>query len=1096
MANQHGPKSEYYTSMLSFNKDAVPKGKLLNAAQALGELQRDVQNLINVYVTKGTFKRILDGNDWELFSADKNALDSILSDLKRELDEIERDCRLKGVFSLSKSSSKKYDVFKGEFFGEARKLKAMTVMINALGGRIVADGRIQKIELPQGAINPITGAQAIGSIRSTFGNELKNIKKFLVSKGIDWDAYRTGDDVERKALMNQAVQIERNEIAARPDIAQRRYSSKEQVARANADATSRRIDEIIANGEEPILPATDVAKLPPRDKSRWTAYRKHWETKTFDPVMMEMGAYDKLNKDEREKRAYEKAKERFIAANPNSQLAVNETLKRQNIAERAKKLQQQKRAMRGRKIKSAVSGAARLARNVVAVTIGAILTGITMGVSLLTKSFQVISQIGSDVRKRAISEAKYNFAPDTIRQFEIFANQHAGLRDQKDLLVRAAGGIHTAWSTPLNYAESGFKLLAPYLREGTVKLVSMATADGDANVLNIMSAVIDDLVEKSLSGISGAKLFDPTLLSGQRSAFSGNLTALSQHNEAWGELMNQYWHDYLKSRASSIGTWKKEDRSGVMRTMTFENWVTQGAWSKEFMNDTGISSPVIRDAAEETYGLVTNFVGTFSTLGTDIATAISGSMGGVVEWLRQIVNNWLAPYFPAFAMKEDQRAVYLNMQSKALAQNLLPEYESDAKRALLDINYDYGLSQFEKVLEAIGKGDVSQIPYYVDIKKLKANMGVFKRYYDTEGIITKVDEQNRKADEAVKAGRTYVREYIPATVSSIITTANTGAMVLQHQLDDGMINARIRPVGEDMQFELLDFLAQVGIGVVNIPNAAARGVDAILPDIEPRSRRLTNDLEQLKKKLEWYKKEHPKDASLKVLKDYYDRMETTLRDLVTAYDEEGQKEIALFELDQLYKFYSDYPEELEKYKDPRELQEINEQIAKDTEWLWYGDNFAKVTRVLHHSQLAALTYAQFKRNKAQFLYAQNHTGMAERAVEQERLNHEAVVAGMMGTINGQILKEIPSIENVRNWISADIGNIVHLDTFDEETNSSMSDIVVNLISNGRVIHTIRTPNTYGQFKRDVILDKTSGSFIQSVMDAQEAPIRTPLGKTE
>jgi hypothetical protein len=329
-ANQHSPKKEYYTSTLSFNRNSIPQGRLLNGAGALKESLRDAVSLLNVYVKDGKIKKSLEGNSFKLSSADKGDLDKILPDLRAALSVIEDSHDLKGLFSLSGGFSEKYDVFNSEFFGESKKLKELSEMIKTLGGRITADGRIQKIELPQGAVNPVTKASAIKSVRSTFGNAQTNIKKFLTSKGINWDEYRTGADIARKALMNQAVQIERNAVIARPDIAERLYMSKERIARANADATSQRIDQIIAGNEEPVLPATTSAKLRPQDKVRWAAYKKHWEMQAITPEMVEAGVFDRLNKNELDR----KAVENYIQANPNTLFAREELAKRQRITNR------------------------------------------------------------------------------------------------------------------------------------------------------------------------------------------------------------------------------------------------------------------------------------------------------------------------------------------------------------------------------------------------------------------------------------------------------------------------------------------------------------------------------------------------------------------------------------------------------------------------------------------------------------------------------------------------------------------------------------------------------------------------------------------
>jgi len=335
MANQHGPGNEYFTSTLSFNRDIVPKNKLITAARAAKEAWRAAQTLINTYLRDGTIKEIVDDKkSWELFSADKAALDRILLDLKAALNDFETTRGLKGTFSLSESKAREYGVYIGEFFGEAGKLKELTKMINSLGGKITSDGRLQKVELPQGTKNPVTGADALRSVRTTFSNAMLAVKGSITSRGLNWDAYQMGSDEERAALRNQAVQIMRNEIAARPEVAKARYAGKEALARANVEATRQRMYEIIANNEEPILPATDVSKLSPKDKGDWIIYKKRWETNALNPAVLETGAYDKYRRKNMEMEADRKAKERFIEENPNSLIARKELAKLQTITNR------------------------------------------------------------------------------------------------------------------------------------------------------------------------------------------------------------------------------------------------------------------------------------------------------------------------------------------------------------------------------------------------------------------------------------------------------------------------------------------------------------------------------------------------------------------------------------------------------------------------------------------------------------------------------------------------------------------------------------------------------------------------------------------
>jgi len=775
--------------------------------------------------------------------------------------------------------------------------------------------------------------------------------------------------------------------------------------------------------------------------------------------------YNKIFRNIRASEARQDAIDWFIEANPKSRLAIN--------------ARRRKWAARGRGIRRFAGGVARIARNTIALTIGAILTTVTLGVTLLAKSFQIITQIGTDVRKRAVDEAKYNFAPDTIRQFEMFASQHPGLKYQEDLLIRAAGGIHTAWSTPLNYTEGGFNQLAPYLREGTVKLVSMATASGDVNVLNMMGNVIDDLVQKSLSGISGAK-------SGidRHRAFSGNLTALAAHNEAWGELMNQYWHDFIKSGANSIADWKEKDRNGAMRTMTFENWVTQGSWHPKYVTDTGLSSPTIRDAARQTNELLQQFIGTYSNLARDIATAVAGSMGGAVEWLRNIVNNWLAPYFPAFAMREDQRSIYLNERSMSLASSLLPGYEAAAKRALLDIGYDYGLDEFKPILDAIQRGDTSRIPYHINLESLRRNMGAFTRYYHVRDIITQV------AREEVKSAtdRNYVQRAIVATSENIATISGERAQILQYKLDRGTASVRVVPVEADMEYSFTDYLKQLGIVTINIPNAIARFARNLWSDIGESS------VETAQRKVDEAKEALTRPAVLEresVRRRWLDMLERAHRGLVKAYDKADDPENALKALWELHEFYVNYPVDLVRI-DPDQRRRMNEHIASDSEWLWMGNNFARATQVLHPADLAAQTYAKIMQIEAQMAYSREHGGLESRGAQQQRTTHEITAAGFAAKIDEQMGKVFdasrqPELQAMYYWL-ADKDNSIHVDAFNEQLRRPHDDIIINFITDGVVKSSLRIPGKDYNLRQDINLTDRAG-IVMDLAPAFEAASR-------
>jgi len=405
MANQHG-KKQYYSSTVAFDINAIPKGKLLTAADSLKEALRDVQNLVNVYIREGAVKQQKGTQTFELISKDQAELDKVLFDLDKALKQIESARGFEGLFSLTNSVPKSYKTFSGEFFGDKLRLKALTRLIESLGGSITQDGRVQRIALPQGAINPITGKEAIASVRQSFKNESTGIKKFLTSKGINWDEYLNGTDSVRKAFMNQAMRLEREEIASRPDIAARTYASKESVARANAEATSRRIDEIIANNEMPMLPATTASKLSPQDKARWDAYKKHWEMQAVTPAMVRTSVEDRLN--------------RRTMSNE-AALAWAKKNKKNPIAKAIIKNNRNKTAG-GRLLNKALS-AVRFG------AIGMLLSAITTAVGMMVNFLKALPALAEDVRKMSNKGAKLGVTDERLQQFQSLEGRLGGLSE-------------------------------------------------------------------------------------------------------------------------------------------------------------------------------------------------------------------------------------------------------------------------------------------------------------------------------------------------------------------------------------------------------------------------------------------------------------------------------------------------------------------------------------------------------------------------------------------------------------------------------------------------------------------------------------------
>jgi hypothetical protein len=904
-------------------------------------------------------------------------------------------------------------------------------------GRYYYNETRERILDPRTAVALKADALRAGGISTT--DKASGYTTTVVRAGLSGETRRMRqlvDDTDAKYLVGELPSSALADGASPATIVERTYAQISRQANIK-DAKQAAIEAYIEAHPTSQLAYEEMAKwkkvMNREDKAKLLAAERMPGTLEFE---------NKIARGIKTQDAREDAMRKFIAKNPGSRLAAR---KRQQAVERRRQTAQQ-----------FGSRAIHAARNAMTTVVGSILTAITAGVMLLTKSYQLITQIGSDVRKRALNEARFNFAPDIVRAFEVFAAQRGGI--DKDLLVRAAGGIQTAWSTPLNYTASGFNQLAPYLRENTVHLVRMATADGDANVLTIMSSVIDDLVAQSLKGVSGAKTFDPNSVEGRHRAFSGNLTALSSHNEAWGELMNLYWQDFLASGASNIGAWQVTGRDGQTHGMSFENWVTQAYWSNLYQKDTGLSSPTVRNAAQGTHASAQNVVFTFGNLATDIVTGLAGYFRQVIENLRGIIDNWLSPFFPVFAMKEKQRAEYLNIRSRTLVSQLLPDYEKEANQALRTVGYSGTLGDFEGVLNALQSGDTNKIPSTVNLEKLRDTMSVFTRYYLAQKILRDIETEDRKTTE----DKNYVPTYIVATPEHIATVSGERALVLQYRLSRGAKSVHLTPPPAQVQETADDKVKQIA---AEMSKGMSKVFDVGLSDVTDVSsltdRMITTYEERIQKNLDKIKGKRGKWYEYLLIggvKPQYDAIERDLRTLVSLYDKAGNAELAKGALVRLQQLYDTYPKRLDTGK-------------------------------VSAADLSAQVGEQIRRYDALIEYADTHTGLVPESAAQQKTVREMTVAEFDAKVTERLgveadLQKYPELQSIRRWLAADLENWVHVDAVDEQRNTAMSDVIVNFYVDKVLKQQIRLPNTYG-FTKDVHI-KSGPAGWENVAAALEA----------
>jgi hypothetical protein len=591
------------------------------------------------------------------------------------------------------------------------------------------------------------------------------------------------------------------------------------------------------------------------------------------------------------------------------------------------------------------------------------------------------------------------------------------------------------------------------------------------------------------------------------------VSALYRHNEAWGELMNQYWQDFLESRASSISEWKVADRDGIMRTMDFENWVTQGSWHKKFDTNTGISSPVIRDAAEETYGLVLSMTKSFGTLAGDIATLVFGSSGSIVEQLRSIITNWLAPYFPAFAMKEKQRAVYLNQQSKQFAQTVLPGYEASAQQALRDIGYAGDLASFKSVMSAVEQGDIRAIPHQIDLKKMQDRLVTFSNYYHATDVLSKIGAEEQKIGKDMN----YVPVYIPATEASMATSAGAQALVWQYRLKSGAVkqSGEVHPLIEDTQVTAGDKMKQLWLEVLSIPNLLGtlfetsnaesparigRSISRGIAAPETLERRIAQSSTQI---AEW-RELHSRVRDTTLLEQgesLYAQIEQDYRHLVDVYNNEGNVEAAVRTLGRLRTFYAGYAQEL-KGRTVEEQNKIN--TFKDIAAGRPGNRIvnpqahADAGKIYHADSMVRLMddYLGWLRRTQE--YVSEYTGIDAAGVAQQRLTHGVTATGFYGAVVNALEKQVGTdrpaeLQDMYSWIAANSGHTIHIDAFDERSNRVTKDIVINFMLDGKVEKAVQVADIDGYgLKRDVRI-RQGEPIVSAIAAALEAPASTPQG---
>jgi hypothetical protein len=765
---------------------------------------------------------------------------------------------------------------------------------------------------------------------------------------------------------------------------------------------------------------------------------------------------------------------RNIRAREETAEATKEYIERNPFSKLARRKRKAKREQRRQAVKRGISGAAHLSRNVLIALVTSVLGAALSGVSLLAKAFAVITDIGQNVRRQVMSDAKLNFDAGTTRGWERFAEKRGF---GKDTLVSAAGGILAAWGSPLNYNDGNFNALAPYLRGGIQNLVRMASSGGDKNVLKIMSTVIDDLVGSSLRGVAGTHNYSNDQ-SGRTAAFAENAGALSAHNAAWGDLMQMYWND-LNDPDSSF----KKAAAVKGRDTGFASWVTQGTWNDEYKETgNGVTNMTVQQAAVKTMEAVGSLKGSLNALKNDALERVVGSIGQTVENFRAVVVGLLSRYFPAFAMKEQERAVFLNTQAQADVERNIIGSEAAAKSALRSSGFTGGLTSFKPVFEKLKKGDIRAFDTMTVTKEFIENLtskdnsvllGTLANYYNDLEVKERLERENKKIEDGKNAA---VVIYDP---SSNGTKVSSHVMSSQMTLD--RISKTWLPQRHDTSVQAGERVVGVALGAASIPKNFVS--------------QWTQKLSNIGRDFYWgavRRQREFRDALGKNPADTignrrnFRNVEDALYDQLYYGHKAGNREEVVDIFKRLRDFYQEYGH-LAKVTDNKDAAALRTQIHSNTEGLLFKNQLRRLSYTFTPSEIVGYINEQLEQYEA---VGARDTTLSAREQRQITDNTVGQALSFMQQINtGMRGKGIP--DEIYNWLRDNLPGerrslVVDVD---EQALKDGRAAVTNVyldFGNSKRIHVVSQQNTGVQRDRKVLM---SDDVVQALTEAFSATSR-------
>jgi hypothetical protein len=789
--------------------------------------------------------------------------------------------------------------------------------------------------------------KAVNAERKRMAAERVETRQYLTEGGVDPDKFERMTPKEQKTVLGLLGKTHRNKTLTEEKGARHALVQSEI---DKARALTGELDGIVFNDPLTPLPDADVRKLSPEASAYRRLYRRAEDSEQLlnspeeikrirmaelkkraiqkqaeqeyysdpanrdDPLYWEMikrrqkimNREDKARYLERERTPgtpefmirqkmnfkaagfRREALEQYIADNPGSPLAVQR---------REQEGKRQKRKVAS-SIKRTVSGAKHLVRNMTANLITTVLDAVARGIALLAKINNTVSKIGDDVRRQTQNDLTYNFSSGLTKDWQRFA-AHKGFVDP-DALFKAAGYVADSWSSPLFYSDAGFAHLAPYLKRNTVDLVRMSSGGGDQNVLGILTSVVQDLVDSALRGEAGVKSGIPVT-----QAFSENLTALRKASPALAQLMHDYFYDLTKEG----GDFRK-DALAAGKDTSFMSWITQGGWNKRYASnriENGLTNAATDTAVERFRETLQQFKGAFGSLKTDVLERLLANMPQLVENVRAILTNWIARYFPAFAAKEENRALVLNEQTERAARRDLPSAMVEASSALSGTGYSGDIAGFKTVWDNVIAGNYQEAfdgltsGDKTAVYNLPGNTDVMfslAKYYYVKDVIDKIEREK----EAKKANSKYVPVHIMYEDDLAAVNAGSVTELFDYQLRKALDYGGYVPMTDTS----VSFMEELGVVALMGADVAAkvggRIVNAAFPDAEEVKKRAESYLFTFQRM-----KEHPiLTASFLSKRGDFDKTEGYIQKYIAYADAAGDAQAAVEGMRMLHTLYKEY----------------------------------------------------------------------------------------------------------------------------------------------------------------------------------------------